>query len=172
MTAPLDPLDRPITAREASDLGVELRSLGETVQEQGRFGKWNRRLIVLLAVIVAAVLVLGVFVWRSAAYAQCSADRTKALTGPSTERINLFFQAYTEAAGQIDHPLSDTERARIVDGLLRERETFTVLPARAKLEDAPDTQLLAYRDLIAALHANEVYNATLADHPVCSFWGV
>lgn len=164
MTEPLDPYADFPTREDVQELIAEVR-------RQGRFGKWNRRLIYVLAVFLAALLVLGLFVWAGREYDRCSQDRSQALSGPSADRVNLFFQAYTEAAGQIDHPLSDAERSKIVAGLLKERETFTVLPDGQKLDESTDFQLLAYRDLVAALHANEAYNEALADHPVCSFWG-
>lgn len=148
----------------------EVRGLRGELGRQDRRGKWNRRLIYVLAVIVAAVLVLGLFAWRSASFAVCSSDRSAALSGPAADRVNLFFQAYTEAAGQIDHPLSDAERATVIGGLDKDRETFTVLPDHDKLVKATDYQILAYRDLVAALNANTVYNEELKHHPVCSFW--
>lgn len=125
----------------------------------------------LIGLLIAAVVLAGAVIVRVVLVSNCSTDRTRALSGPSTDRVNLFLQAYTEAAGQIDHPLTDEERATVIGGLLRDRETFTVLPDRAKLEKSTDFQLLAYRDLVASLRANTAYNLALSDHPVCSFWG-
>jgi hypothetical protein len=132
----------------------------------------DRRRDALLGVLIVAVLVAALFIWRFVAYSNCTTDRVKALKGPANERINLFFQAYTEAAGQVGKPLTAGQKASIIVELDQARRKYTVLPAHDALVKSPTSQLLAYRDLIRSLHANDLYNVASMHHPVCTLWSV
>lgn len=166
MTGPLDDPFAGLPTRE------DVQALTLELARQDRRGKWNRRLIYVLAVIAAALLVLGLFAWRSSAYAVCNSDRSKALSGPGADRVNFFLQAYNEAAGAIHTPLTKQQRAGIIAGLDRDRAEFSVLPKHAGLVKRHDSELLALRDLVKSLHANKKYNAAAKHHPVCSLWGI
>lgn len=122
----------------------------------------------LTVVLVASVLVIIDMVF----YASCTAARSNALNGPGNQRVNLFFQAYTEAAGDVQAPLTSGQRATIIAGLDAARAKYQVIPAREQLMKDTDFQLLGFRDLIAALRANGVYQSELASHPVCSLWSL
>lgn len=132
--------------------------------------RWGRR-IIAAAILVAIVLVYAIYRDREfrgcmVVWAQGVTDRTQSLTGPGNARINLFFQAYTEAAGSIDHPLTPNERKDLIRSLDIERRRYTLIPKHPKLETSTDYQLLAYSDLIAALRLNGVYQERLKSHPV------
>lgn len=158
-----------MTSLRKTELPQLRAALAERDVEMDRRIKIRDRIIAVLSVVLflaVAVLVKVVL------YATCNTDRTAALSGPGNNRINLFLQAYTEAAGQIDHPLTSAERQRIITGLDGDRGVFSVLPAHDKLEKQTDFELLGLRDLVASLRANADYKTASAAHPVCSLWSL
>lgn len=142
----------------------------------------DRRSRVVVGCLVAVLVVLvgfGYVTYRDRQFRSCMSDwagqytdRSIALAGspqsPGNARINLFFQAYTEAAGQIAAPLTGPQRQDVIAGLDKARDVFTLVPKHDKLEAATDYQILAYRDLIAALRAQREYLTVAAEHPVPS----
>lgn len=171
MTEPAD-LTGPPTRGEVRELVNELAYLRSDMRRQDRRGLWNRRLIVALIVAVVCLLVIGGFTWLGSKYAVCNSNRTKALSGPGNDRVNLFLQAYNEAAGAIHKPLTGQQRTDIIAGLDKARTHFTVIPAHAALVKQTDPELLGLRDLVASLRANDKYLAAAKVHPVCSFWSL
>jgi hypothetical protein len=154
------------------DLDADVKKLrtAQTNETTSR-EKSTRRRDVLLIGLIAVVIAASLFIWRIVAYSNCATNRAKALTGPGNDRINLFFQAYTEAAGQIPHPLTAGQKAAVIAELDTARHQYTVIPKHDALVKSTNFQLLALRDLTRSLHANDRYNQASKHHPVCDVWG-
>lgn len=152
--------DNQLARRDTEQLRADLK-------RSDRTRRW------VLAVAIIVTLLIGYAVYRGREFRTCMVhwaanvtDRSASLKGPGNARINLFFKAYTEAAGSHHKPLTGPQRSVLILGLDHQRVTYTVLPSHAKLEQDTDAQLLAYRDLIAALHANDAYLRQSRMHPV------
>lgn len=153
------PALRQALAQESVDREADLR------KERGS----RRR---FLAAFIVAVMVGSFVVARIGDWVVCTTSRSNALSGPGNDRVDLFLQAYNEAAGAVHTPLTGQQRAEIIAGLDNARKQFTVIPDHGKLLGQPDPELLGLRDLIASLRANVRYQTASADHPVCSLWSL
>lgn len=132
-----------------------------------------KRLIGVIAAGIVVALILGYALWRDVEFRSCMqdwasgvTDRSNSLSGPSNSRVDLFFQAYTEAAGALPKPLTSAQREKVIDGLDKARKRYTVIPAHDALGKQTDGQILSERDLVRALHANGLYQIRSKANPV------
>jgi hypothetical protein len=129
-----------------------------------------KRLRVIAAVMIVALVASALFIWRFVAYSNCTTDRSKALTGPGNERVSLFLGAFT-ASVTVQH-LPAGERAADLRLLRDARGRYPLIPDDAALLALPDARIAGDAEAVRALDKNAEYGRLVKSHPVCSLWGV
>lgn len=150
---------RALLQRTSIDLKDARRALD---RERDSRRRWTAALIVV-------VIVSALFTWRFVDYSNCSTGRQKALTGPSSDRVSYLLNAIrVSAGGPVD--LNTAQRHHDLDILDQARDRYQKIPSRENLQVSPDSKIVLWVDLVAALDAQTTYDNAVMHHPVCSLW--